>query len=126
MKNLTRFSAFVALFLTLSAFTPNKSSVEGTWIGEFTAIDQSIPIRVHFWQENDQMKGTINLSDKGSKEFPLSWVVVDASSVHFELVQDCGTLVFDGVLKDGKISGELLCSNLRGEFQLAPSNLANL
>lgn len=126
MKNLTRFSALVALFVVLSAFTPNRVSVEGSWIGEFTAIDQSIPIRVHFWHENDELKGTINLSDKGNKEFPLSWIVVEASTVHFELVQDCGTLVFDGILKDGKISGNLLCSNFRGQFQLAPANLANL
>jgi hypothetical protein len=126
MKNLTRSFALVALFLTLSAFTTKNTSVEGTWVGEFAAIDQSIPFRVHFWQENDALKGTINLPDNGSKELPLSWVVVEQSSVHFELVQDCGTLVFDGVLRDGKISGNLVCDNMRGQFQLAPANLVNL
>jgi hypothetical protein len=125
MKNLVRYSTLVVLFLALSAFTSNNT-VEGSWIGEFTAIDQSIPITVHFWQENGDLKGTISLSDRGTKEFPLSWIVVEASSVHFEFVQECGTLVFDGVLKDGKISGNLLCSNFRGQFQLAPANLVNL
>lgn len=126
MKNLLRFSALVALFLTLSAFTSNKMSVEGNWIGEFTAIDQSIPIQVHFWRENDELKGTISMSDNGTKASPLSWIVVEGQNVHFEFVQECGTLVFDGTLRDGKISGNLLCSNLRGQFQLAPLSLATL
>jgi hypothetical protein len=127
MKNVSRVLALFTLFLALSAFTSKSvSNVEGNWIGEFTAIDQSIPFSVHFWHENDELKGTINLSNKMSKELPLSWVVVEGQSVHFELVQDCGTLVFDGVLKEGRISGNLICSNLRGQFQLAPQRLANL
>jgi hypothetical protein len=50
----------------------------------------------------------------------------ESTSVHFELVRDSGTLVFDGELKDGKISGDLLYSNLRGKFQLTPENLVSL
>jgi hypothetical protein len=127
MKNVFRVLALFTLFLTLSAFTSKSaSSVEGNWIGEFTAIDQSIPFSVHFWRENDELKATINLSDKLSEELPLSWVVVEGQRIHFELVQECGTLVFDGVLKEGRISGDLICSNLRGQFQLAPQRLASL
>jgi hypothetical protein len=127
MKTLSRVLALFTLFLTLSAFTVNSySAVEGNWFGEFTGIDQSVPFKVHFWQYDGGLKGTIHLSTEGSKELPLSWVVVEGTNIHFELVQECGTLVFDGFLKDGKISGDLICSNLRGQFQLAPERLANL
>ena len=127
MKNFTRFSAVIALFFVLSAFTTSTvSTVDGLWIGEFTAVDHSVPFKVHFWQDHDGLKGNIYLSDEGAKELPLSWVMVESTSVHFELVQNSGTLVFDGILKDGKISGDLLCSNLRGKFQLAPERLVSL
>ncbi|HEY6953430.1 MAG TPA: hypothetical protein VI758_13560 [Bacteroidota bacterium] len=127
MKYFTRFSAVIALFFVLSAFTPNTvSPVEGLWIGEFTSVDHSVSFKVHFWQDHDGLKGNIYLSDGGSRELPLSWVMVESTSVHFELVQNSGTLVFDGILKDGKISGDLLCSNLRGKFQLTPERLVSL
>jgi hypothetical protein len=127
MKNLARFLAVFSLFLTLSAFTTKgAASVEGNWIGEFTAVDHSVPFKVHLWQHDGGLKGTISLSDEGSKELPLSWVMADDSSIHFELVQSSRTLVFDGVLRNGMITGDLLYSNLRGSFQLAPNNLASL
>jgi hypothetical protein len=123
MKNLTRYLAVFALFLTLSAFTTrNTSSVEGAWIGEYTGIDHSVPFKVHFWQHDGGWRGTITRPNDGSKELPLSWVMLEASSIHFELVQSSGTLVFDGVLRDGMISGDLLYSSLRGTFQLAPDH----
>jgi len=127
MKNLSRFLVLFGLILTLSAFTARSAStVEGIWIGEYTGIDHSEPFKVHFWQHDGTLRGTISLSDAGSKELPLSWVMIEASRVHFELVRSSGTLVFDGVLRDGMISGDLLYSNLRGTFQLAPDNLSVL
>ncbi len=127
MKNLSRFLAVFTLFLTLSAFTTRSSStVEGTWIGEYTGIDHSVSFKVHFWQHDGGWRGTISRSNDGSKELPLSWVMLEASRIHFELVQSSGTLVFDGVLRDGMISGDLLYSSLRGTFQLAPDNLSVL
>jgi hypothetical protein len=127
MKNLTRFLGIFSFFLTLSAFTTQGvATVEGKWIGEFTAIDHSVPFKVHLWQHDGGLKGTISLMDEGFKEFPLSWVMADDSRIHFELVQSSRTLVFDGVLRNGMITGDLLYSNLRGSFQLAPNNLASL
>jgi hypothetical protein len=125
MKNLSRLLVVFTIFLTLSAFrTRSASTVEGSWVGEYTGIDRSEPFKVHFWEHDGGLKGTIRLSNEGSKELPLSWVMMEASRVHFELVQTSGTLVFDGVLRDGVISGDLLYSNLRGTFQLAPDNLS--
>jgi len=127
MKNITRVVGLLALSFVLSAFKAGTSAaIDGNWIGEYTSINQSVPFRVHFWQENGVQKGAITLSDKGSKDLPLSWVVVESTRVHFELVRTSGTLVFDGVLRNGVISGDLLYSNLRGSFQLAPDDLVNL
>ncbi len=127
MKNLTRLIVVFVLFLTLSAFTTKgAATVEGNWIGEFTAIDHSVPFKVHLWQHDAGLRGTISLLDEGSEEFPLCWVVAESSSIHFELVQSSRTLVFDGVLRNGVITGDLLYSNLRGSFQLAPDRLVSL
>ncbi len=127
MKNLMRLIASIALIFAFSGFSPTKtSSLVGSWIGEYTSFDRSVPIKVHFWEDQDGIKGTIELQNEGMTNLPLSWVMKESTSVHFELVRDSGTLVFDGELKDGKISGDLLYSNLRGKFQLAPENLVSL
>ena len=127
MNNITRFFASIALFLVLSGFSVMKSTaVLGNWVGEYTSVDRSVPFKVHFWQDQDELKGSIDLADEASKDLPLSWVMCETTSIHFELVRDSGTLVFDGELKNGKISGDLLYSNLRGKFQLTPANLVSL
>jgi hypothetical protein len=127
MKDLVRFVTAAALLLTLSAFSGKvKSSIEGKWVGEYTSIDRSVPFTVHFWEKNNELKGSIDLLDGSSKERPLSWIIVESSSVHFEFVQNSRTLVFDGQLKNGKISGDLLYSSLRGKFQLTSQNLVSL
>lgn len=127
MKNITRFFASIALFLVLSGFSAMKSTaVLGNWVGEYTSVDRSVPFKVHFWQDQDGLKGSIDLADEACKDLPLSWVMCETTSIHFELVRDSGTLVFDGELKNGKISGDLLYSNLRGKFQLTPANLVSL
>ncbi len=127
MKNLWLLLAVVGLGLLLTGFKPNSNaSIEGDWIGEFTAIDNSVPFRVHFWRHDGALKGTITLSDGKCTEAPLSWVVVESTSVHFELVEPTRTLAFDGVLRNGSIIGELRYSNMRGTFQLSPQSLVNL
>ncbi len=127
MKNLMRCVAASALFLFLSGFQgPKASDILGTWAGEYTSLDHSVPFKVHFWENDDGLRGTMDLSDADSKNHPLQWVIVEENSIHFELVRDSGTLVFDGELKNGRISGDLLFSNVRGKFQLTPAHVATL
>ncbi len=127
MKNMIRFAALAAILLLLSGFnTPKTTSILGTWLGEYTSLDHSVPFKVHFWEDQDGLKGTIDFSDENSKNLPLRWVMSETTSIHFELVRESGTLVFDGELKNGKISGDLLFSNVRGKFQLTPANLVSL
>ncbi len=124
MKSLLLFLGVIALGLMLTGFKPeSNSAIEGEWIGEFTGIDHSVPFKVHFWRHDGALKGTITLSDGKPAEMPLSWVVVESTSVHFELVEPTRTLAFDGILRNGLITWELRYSNLRGTFQLAPQNL---
>ncbi len=93
---------------------------------EYTSLDHSVPFKVHFWESDDGLRGTMDLSDADSKNLPLQWVIVEEKNIHFELVRETGTLVFDGELKNGKISGDLLFSNVRGKFQLTPASVATL
>jgi len=127
MKNVALLLASIGLLLMLTGFSSRTATtVEGDWIGEFTEIDHSAPFKVHFWQHDGTLKGTITLTNEGSVELPLSWVMAESTSIHFELVESSRTLVFDGVLRNGMITGDLLYSNLRGTFQLAPENLGSL
>ena len=127
MNYIARFLAAAVVVLGLSGFsTYPKMSVEGTWRGEYTSLDHSVPIRVHFWQEDEELKGTIVLPGEGNTELSLSWIILEPSSVHFELVRDSGTLVFDGKLEEDRISGDLLYSGLRGKFYLASEAIVSM
>jgi hypothetical protein len=57
---------------------------------------------------------------------PLTWIISEPSSLHFELVRDAGTLVFDGKLEEGAITGDLLYSSLRGKFHLASEAIVSM
>lgn len=127
MKKFAFSVGIVALALLFMGFASGTSTpIEGDWIGEFTAIDHSVPIKVHFWRHDGALKGEITLRDGNSRELPLSWVMAESTSIHFELVEPSRTLVFDGVLRNGLITGDLLYANLRGTFQLTPQKVVNL
>ncbi len=127
MKSLLLFLAIIVLGLVSAGFKPGtNSAIEGDWVGEFTGVDHAVPFKVHFWQHDGMLKGTITISDGRSTESPLSWVVVESTNIHFELVEPSRTLAFDGTLRNGLITGDLHYSNLRGTFQLAPQRLVSL
>ncbi len=127
MKNILLLLAAMGFVLVSTGFkTDAASAFEGEWVGEFTGIDHAVPFKVHFWRHDGALKGTITLSDGKRADMALSWVVVESTSVHFELVEPARTLAFDGILRNGLITGDLRYSNLRGTFQLAQRNLVNL
>jgi hypothetical protein len=106
-----------------AGFSP-KSPMEGNWIGEFKDGATTLSFQVHFWTENGVLKGRIDIPKENIYAMPLDWIIVDASSVHFELVRECGTCVFDGELKNGRIVGDYLAGASKGAFYLISASVA--
>ena len=113
------------LFISTTAFLPSpRSPIEGTWMGEFKNGATILTIQVHFWTEDGETKGTIDIPQESVVRVPLEWIIVDSTSVHFELVRDNGTRVFEGELKNGRIVGDYLTSGNRGSFYLISATAA--
>jgi hypothetical protein len=126
MKKFTSFATLLAiLFLLSKTFAANPASpLEGKWLGDFKVNAKDVSFRSTFWVENDEIRGTIDLPEEGFFGLPLSWIIVDSSSIHFELVRDSGTLVFDGHLKNNIVAGDFLTKANRGTFNLTRVSFA--
>lgn len=114
-------SAFV-FGLSSFAFSP-RLSIAGSWIGQFQASTTDGTVRVNFWTEEGEIKGTIDIPSEGVFDVPLSWIIVDSNYVHFELVREDQALVFDGHSTGGMISGTCSCKAERGSFRLMKETL---
>lgn len=115
----------IFLLLTTTAFSiPPASPLNGSWTGEFKNGSAILTIQVHFWVEDGQIRGTIDIPRQGVSQAPLDWIIVDSTSIHFELVKENGTCVFDGELKNGRIVGDCLTPANRGSFYLISATAA--
>ena len=115
-------SAAFVLGLSSFAYSP-RLAITGSWIGQFQANVTDGSIRANFWTEDGEIKGTIDIPSEGVYNVPLSWIIVDSNYVHFELVRDDKTLVFDGHSTGGMISGTCSCRAQRGSFRLMKETL---
>ncbi len=115
----------IVLLMTTTAFSfLPKSPLEGSWTGEFKHGDAILTIQVRFWTEDGQVKGTIDIPQQGITQAALDWIILEDTSIHFELVKENGICVFDGELKGGRIIGECLSSSNRGAFYLISATAA--
>ncbi|MBI4429810.1 MAG: hypothetical protein HY562_11910 [Ignavibacteriales bacterium] len=114
----------MVLLMSTTAFSSPRSPVEGSWTGEFKNGAVTLTIQVRFWTEDGQLKGAIDIPEQGISQAPLDWIILDSTYVHFELVKDNGTSVFEGELRNGRIVGDCLTSANRGSFYLIAATTA--
>lgn len=103
----------------------SPSPVDGAWVGEFRTENGQVAITVNFWTENDVLRGRIDIPREGVSNSPLSWIMLETNNLHFELVRDSGTLVFDGTLSRGKISGDFINPKTPGSFELVRQSIVH-
>ena len=93
--------------------------LEGKWTGEFKGTAGTVPFCVHFWMENDEMMGTIDFPAENLIGLKLSWIMIDSTAVHFEVVKGAQTLAFNGTLISNQLAGEFTTKSARGVFGLS-------
>ena len=102
-------------------------SFGGTWIGEYMTDSGWNNVTVTLHADAEQTSGTISIPGAGVVDAPLSWVIVEGDEIHFELVKDGGTLVFDGKVDpvSGRVRGTCSLPDYEGRFVLVrPSTSA--
>lgn len=127
MKRLTMLSCFLFLlcvFWMPSYAAPNQ--LNGDWVGEFKIDGKSVYVRTRFETKEGDPVATFDLPLERPRRIALKDLKVDSSRVRFELPKESESLLFEGQLADGTLSGEVRRGESRGTFQLvriAPVNL---
>jgi pimeloyl-ACP methyl ester carboxylesterase len=118
MTKSNRIPALVLLLgLAALSFAAQKS-VEGHWEGVMVREGAELPVSFDFTNEATGLKANFNSPTQRALGIPLQKVNYNAPKVHFELVGDATTIIFDGELTADTITGQFREGDARGTFTL--------
>jgi uncharacterized protein len=119
----------LCLFLLCGFWMPSyaaQNQLDGDWVGEFKIDGKTVYIRTRFETKEGNTSATFDMPLERPRRITLKQLKVDSSGVHFELPKESESLLFDGQLTNGTLSGEVRRASARGTFRLvrlAPVNL---
>lgn len=87
------------------------------WIGRQLAESSSQALILNL-TTSPSMKGTVDLPEFGASGIPASNLTVSSGNIHFELVGDNSTAVFDGTIRGNVIQGSWKEDPRTGRFEL--------
>lgn len=103
-----------------------QAAVAGVYQGTLSIAGMELEIVVTLQAAAGVYSGTIDIPQQGALGIPLQNISVDDSSVHFEMLPEPQTAIFNGqVAADGSISGAMIQSGYEGTFTLEPEAAAN-
>ena len=115
----------LALFVTSPAFAQTR--LQGNWQGSWIRDGSSLGVTFIFEGADSALTGSFGSDQLRVVGIPLSKISYKPPAVHFEIVGDATTTVFDGTLAGDSISGKFKDGNADGQFILrrAPGIAAN-
>jgi len=119
--NAIRRSNGLALGLLLGlviAASAAQRSIQGHWEGVMVREGAELPVSFDFTNEAAGLTASFNSPTQRAMGIPLRSVGYAAPKIHFELVGDATTIIFDGELNTDTIAGQFLEGNARGTFSL--------
>lgn len=90
----------------------------GHWEGVMVREGAELPVSFDFTNEATGLKGSFNSPTQRALGIPLRNVSYIAPKVHFELVGDTTTIIFDGELATDIITGQFREGDAKGTFSL--------
>jgi hypothetical protein len=113
--------------IALWSCSSNAQSPTQHWVGRQLAESSSQALILNLTTSPD-IKGTVDLPEFGASGIPASNLAVRSENIHFELVGDNSTAVFDGTIRGDLIQGSwkeaLTQADLNFVFsQLGPHSL---
>src|SRR6184192_644607 len=114
-------NSIVALALLLGLIVLSSAaqrSIEGHWEGVMVREGAELPVSFDFTNEAGRLAASFNSPKQRAMGIPLRNVTYTAPKVHFELVGDATTIIFDGELNADAIAGEFREGDARGTFSL--------
>ena len=95
-----------------------QRSIEGHWEGVMVREGAELPVSFDFTSAAKGLTASFNSPTQKAMGIPLRNVSYTAPNVHFELVGDATTNVFDGELTGDTIAGQFREGDARGTFSI--------
>ena len=111
-----RSAGVIIVASVLVGITSAQTHLEGDWRGFWVREGDSLRVQFGFKEASAGYSGTFGSEDLRVAGVPISSIRTVALRVHFELVGDASTTVFDGQLRGDSLSGEFQEGPARGTF----------
>lgn len=114
-----RLSGLLALLgslMLLAASVARAQTVEGHWEGAMVREGASLPVSFDFARSGTELSARFNSPTQRALGIPLREVRSDAGTLHFELVGDATTMIFDGRIEGDRLDGAFTEGEARGTF----------
>ncbi len=118
MRKANLIVALALLFGLTAASLAAQKSVEGHWEGVMVREGAELTVSFDFVNEASGLRANFNSPTQRALGIPLRNVSYTAPKVHFELVGDATTIIFDGELTAGTIAGQFREGDAQGTFSL--------
>lgn len=112
----TASALFCVMGLALAVFS--QEPIKGRWQGEMVREGARLPVTFDFAVETAGLTARFNSPTQRAIGVPLRNVRFAVPKIHFELVGDSTTIVFDGELSKDSISGQFVENEAKGTFAL--------
>ena len=95
-----------------------QKSIEGHWEGVMVREGAELPVSFDFMNGAASLTASFNSPTQRAMGIPLRKVSYTAPKVHFELVGDATTIIFDGELNADAIAGQFREGDAKGTFSI--------
>lgn len=123
---LLKFGALAALLFLFIPCSAQPKGLEGHWAGVLVREGAELKVSFDFAREATGLKGSFNSPSQRAIGIPLQKVTYTAPKVHFELVGDATTIVFDGELNADSVIGQFHEGDAHGTFSLTRAEVEPL
>ena len=107
----------LVMFLLCGFLLPSyaaQNQLDGDWVGEFKIDGKTVYVRTRFETKAGNKAATFEMPLEKPRRIALQQLKVDSSNIHFELPKEPVSLLFDGQLTNGTLSGEIKRGAARG------------
>lgn len=118
MRKQNSILALVLLLGFVVSSSAAQRSIEGHWEGVMVREGAELPVSFDFTNEAAGLTASFNSPTQRAMGIPLRNVSYTAPKVHFELVGDATTIIFDSELTVDTIAGQFREGDARGTFSI--------
>jgi pimeloyl-ACP methyl ester carboxylesterase len=114
--------ALALLLGVVGSSSAAQKSIEGHWEGVMVREGAELTVSFDFSNQATELTASFDSPTQRAKGIPLRKVGYTFPTVHFELVGDATTIVFDGELTGDTIAGQFREGDAKGTFSLRRVN----